>query len=192
MFSHIIGKMISRGVINEEDYEIYLYGLKSLLFLMSFFVISLIISISMGKIYIYFITIIFGMSLRRNLGGLHFSKPYLCFIFSLMYVVIPMWICDHIDSISCRKIYILLIIVDIILFTGTLRFGICKHKNKIYTANLIKKSRNMAITIEIIIALVSSITFIFQNKIILFVVLYVLVIQTFSYYILVKRKLHIK
>ena len=139
MFSHIIGKMISHGVINEEDCEIYLYGIKSSFFYLIYFVISLVIAMCIKKVHICLLTIIIGMEFIRNLGGVHFSKSYVCFFFSILYVVIPMWIYDYIDFIPLYMLYIFTITLDIVLFVRTIRFGIIRHKNKIYTTNLIKK-----------------------------------------------------
>lgn len=180
MFSYVIGKMISQGVINEEDCEIYLYGIKSLFFYLIYFVTSLVIAMCIKKVHICLLTIIIGMEFRRNLGGVHFSKSYVCFFFSILYVVIPMWICDYIDFIPLYMLYIFTITLDIVLFVRTIRFGIIRHKNKIYTTNLIKKSKKRVVIMEIVIAAISSIGLLTQNKTIIFVITYVLFIQTIS------------
>lgn len=66
------------------------------------------------------------------------------------------------------------------MFVRTIRFGIIRHKNKIYTTNLIKKSKKRVVIMEIVIAAISSIGLLTQNKTIIFVITYVLFIQTIS------------
>lgn len=183
MIRYIVKKMISLGVIAPQDLDIYVYGLNALFIYASFFAVSTVCAFYMKQVEVLFTIIIFGMGLRRNLGGVHLSNSFSCFLLSIIYVLIPMRICSSDNSFLCIELYNCVIICVITIILQTLLFGVVKNKNKVYTLNLLKKSQYKAIGIVVIIAVICTIALFLQMKKILFVFAYILLTQIFSYFL---------
>lgn len=182
MLSIVIKNMVKYQLIDEEDAAIYLYGLKSLLFYCSFFVTSFIIAICNNQIFAYLLTIVLGLGMRRNLGGMHLNKSYFCFIFSFIYVEIPVFICRYDMSFSIVFLSIVSLCLLGILCVGTIIMGVVKHKNKIYTDKLEQTAKYKSIILDIIVFMIVPIAFMTHDKRTLVVIVYVLVVQNISFY----------
>lgn len=182
MLSVIIKDMVKYQLINKEDVDIYLYGLKSMLFYCMFFIPSLIIAIYNKQIVAYLLTIVLGLGMRRNLGGMHFNKSYYCFIFSFIYVEIPVFICVYNLRFSSAFLSITSLCLLGLLWVGTILMGVVKHKNKIYTDKLEQTAKYKSIILEIIILIIITVAFLVHDKRSLVVIVYVLAAQNISFY----------
>lgn len=188
MFEIVIKKMVSYGVIENEDSEIYLYGLKSMFLYVLYFTFSILSAILMKQMYIYVLFVFLGIGLRRNMGGVHLTKVYSCFLMSLIYTFVPLWLCSRRIISSGKDLYVCAIVLDLLTIVLTVRFGVVKHKNKIYTEFLIKKSKRNAIIIEIVIAFISVGALLFQKKNILLLIVYILLTQILSFGLAVQKR----
>ena len=79
----LVNKCISQGIVEQEDAEIYTFGLKSILS----YIVGLLISCSIGVLFHMFwqalIIYAFVYPLRIYVGGYHAQKPSTCFIYSV-------------------------------------------------------------------------------------------------------------
>lgn len=110
----LIGVLINRWEICEEDIEIYKYGIKILEKKILFILLYYAINIWCGNVMCGTITLICFIIMRRNMGGLHLKNAHVCFIVS----VISLMICSAMaryNLVNDNVYRILYIIANIIL-----------------------------------------------------------------------------
>lgn len=95
MINWLIEQMVCRNIINNDDKDIYTYGLKVATLYFLSIITALLISSIISNLYLCLITIILFVPIRRFLGGFHFRNPYMCFICSEIYILLPIAIMPY-------------------------------------------------------------------------------------------------
>ena len=75
----VTDRLVSRSVIEDEEYEIYQYGLEQLFTNLLNLVTLLVIGISIGMIWQGIIFVLAFMSMRKYAGGYHSTTPLRCY-----------------------------------------------------------------------------------------------------------------
>lgn len=70
------------GAITDDQIEIYVYALQKIIATSVSILCSLMIAVCMGQLPQVSVYLLSLVSLRRHTGGLHFSSPIVCFLFS--------------------------------------------------------------------------------------------------------------
>lgn len=112
-YSEIITNwLIDSGVIDKKDYELYFYGSYSLLISISPLFLTLIIGAFMGLIINGLLIITPFMLVRKYSGGYHANSPKTCLLFSILLLVMCIWLSDN---ISCKDLVIFFLFANFIL-----------------------------------------------------------------------------
>jgi accessory gene regulator B len=138
LLDKIISFTYKDEIIEPDRIEIVRYGLELFILKAVFLLASLIIALFMGEILSYLIFLIFFMPLRTLAGGYHASTRLLCFIESMLTVVLVCGIC----MITPTKILSVIILLDILTLISSAAIFILspvEDKNKPLSA---KKKRS--------------------------------------------------
>lgn len=92
----IIGRLIEKGEIKEEEKEIYQYGLEQLLVTVLDFVSIVLVGIIYGKFLLCMMFIVAFCSLRVYAGGYHASTRIGCYALTMSVVVMALTIIKYI------------------------------------------------------------------------------------------------
>jgi len=111
----IVEKMISKRIINDENTDIYLFGLHQM-FLLTVNTISILsISIFFNRLLFGVLFLLFFIPLRSFAGGLHASTSTKCYLYSVIYYTIMMLLMKKL-SFSTNTTLLFMCIVIIITF----------------------------------------------------------------------------
>lgn len=135
------------------DTDVYQYGTKILLTYFLFLTILIPISFIL-KIHTEVLLFLFVFTpLRRYLGGFHFSKNYLCLIFSLILIIMI----SYLSILTYINNLILKIFIFILLIFLTSKVRTVDHPNKRLTSVFITEYTKKSLFIEIIYCILSVI-----------------------------------
>jgi accessory gene regulator protein AgrB len=76
--------ILKKGIISEEDYNIYLYGFGSFLEILINIICSICIAVFLNMVKECILFFLFFIPLRSYNGGLHLTKYYSCLLFSCL------------------------------------------------------------------------------------------------------------
>lgn len=148
----VIQTMIRYGVIEGEDEEVYIFGLKSLLiYLVNIFTV-IIIGWSMGMLGYGIVMLLAIMLLRSYAGGYHAPNFVSCYILSSLSVVAILYIQKHIVFPNIAAISVLLA-ADILIWA----FAPLPDQNRPLTNNetiVYRKIARIILVAESILALI--------------------------------------
>lgn len=88
IIKRITEKLVSEKIIEYEDREVYLYGLRLLATKGFTFVVALIISTLLGTVPVMLCLILFFAPIRRYGGGIHAKKMSTCFVVSEILLIL--------------------------------------------------------------------------------------------------------
>lgn len=114
---NIISKYLTK-YIYIEDYELFVYGLKSLLRYIIILIPAILMALRFNYSNNFFFFFIHLIILRMNSGGYHFKKQITCLILSFLIVSIGSYIIDKIDFNNGICLIIGLLANFLILKTG--------------------------------------------------------------------------
>ncbi len=89
--------MVSNNIVEFDDYEIYLYGLQSIISTLIDITVILIIATFLGQVSTAIVFLIFFCSLRLNAGGYHASSYLKCFILISSMTFIAIGLVHYLD-----------------------------------------------------------------------------------------------
>ncbi len=118
MTDRLITLMLKWKIINEDEIEIYGFGLETL-FLKTFHYISyLLIAIFCDELVAYAIFFIAFLCLRRNAGGYHSKTKLSCYFWSCLTVISVIFIVKYVMTYGTPLIISIgcLVVADIIIF----------------------------------------------------------------------------
>lgn len=95
----ITGIFISRGIIAEEDADLYKYGIESGISVTGNFLASLIFGLVTGRLGNVLAFLFFYGMLRSYSGGMHCKSRTGCFVMSILILFIPAYFGDWIISV---------------------------------------------------------------------------------------------
>lgn len=127
------------------DYDVFTYGFNVFKHYFIFFIFLIPLGIYFNLLIKMILFIILYIPLRRFIGGFHFSKNYLCTLFSVLSSFMIPYFCDKL-IISNSKFIIL---SYFIMFLLTIKIGTMDHHNKKLTAKEKITFKKKAILIEI-------------------------------------------
>lgn len=108
------------------DEDVFIYGFQILVDYLVFILIIMIVSIYLNIVKEVIVFILAFIPLRRYLGGFHFSKNYLCKLFSILFTVLF----SLISKSEIVKSFFIICIIFIISIIVTYTIGVRDHKNK--------------------------------------------------------------
>lgn len=76
-------KMVNRGIVKEEDVELYQYGIESGIMITGNLIASAVFGILTGRLGVVLVFLLFYSALRSYSGGIHCKSKVGCFILSL-------------------------------------------------------------------------------------------------------------
>ncbi len=118
------GKLVEKGIVREEDIEIYCFGMECLVLKIISFLSCLIIAIFMNSLYEFVIIMLAFIPLRRSAGGYHAKTRLKCYLISCGMLVISLFMCRM--DISIVALIGLLFGIDILF----LLFAPIDNENK--------------------------------------------------------------
>ncbi|GAA0123520.1 MAG: accessory gene regulator B family protein [Clostridium argentinense] len=114
--SKICTSLIQNKIINEDDLEIYMYGLTMLLITIGELIGLVLLGVIFGWLKeIIFFTIIFFF-MRLQAGGYHASTPMRCFLSFAVLSNVPIFLLKNIDLIRNPIILIIMLLIALIIF----------------------------------------------------------------------------
>lgn len=84
-------KMVDKGIVPEEEVELYLYGIENGIILTGNLVASIILGMITGKLNMVLVFLLFCVTLRSYSGGIHSKNKLICFILSLLILLVPVY-----------------------------------------------------------------------------------------------------
>lgn len=107
--------LVKAGVISEEDYEIYEYGIRLAVMMSVNIAIMLIIGIAFKMLIESVLLLLFFGILRRYAGGYHASTPLRCFALSAVMIALGLIISNYLDGQWLIDIVIMVVLGIIVL-----------------------------------------------------------------------------
>ncbi len=101
----IVERMISKHIINEENSDIYLFGLRQMILLLFNAISALIISLFFNRLLFGVLFLLFFVPLRSFAGGLHAETTLRCYLYSVIYYTILML---SMNKIMISRIFMIL------------------------------------------------------------------------------------
>ena len=114
----ITNALVKHSIIVEEDYEVYLYSVQSLLGNVSNIVSTIIIGMILGDIAKAALFLGVMVPLRSTIGGCHLKNPFLCYIMSCGIVCACIVIPFHLrfmPMVVCSISVVILIIIILLI-----------------------------------------------------------------------------
>lgn len=113
----IINRFICKNVIDEEDREIYNYGLNRILTVIFNVFTTLVLGVVFGKIYQIIVFLIAFMMLRTYSGGYHANTPTKCYFLTAISITAVLSVMKFvvIDELVCLGLMILSALIIILL-----------------------------------------------------------------------------
>ena len=89
--NRISKKMVHRGIVKEEDVELYQYGIESGIMITGNLMASAVFGILTGRLGVVLVFLLFYSTLRSYSGGVHCKSKAGCFILSILILFIPVF-----------------------------------------------------------------------------------------------------
>lgn len=106
--------MAEKGVIKNEDIELYRYGIRNGIILAGNLIITVLVGIVTGRLGVVLAFLLFFMMLRSYSGGFHLESKLGCFLLSVLVLLVPIYTCDWVMK-NVPEIVILLLGVAAII-----------------------------------------------------------------------------
>lgn len=111
--SRLTGCMIEKKIIQNEDSEIYQYGIYHAMVVGFNLVTSVIIGLITGKLEVVATFLLFYASLRTYSGGFHFNNKYVCYIGSNLILLLPIFTREIVEQVLSINIELAILAVAI-------------------------------------------------------------------------------
>ncbi|MDD3138494.1 MAG: accessory gene regulator B family protein [Lachnospiraceae bacterium] len=112
-------KMVMKGIVKEEDAELYIYGIVNGLIMSGNIMTAFLIGILTRRLEIVLVFLFFYASLRTFSGGYHMESKLLCYVFSSLILLIPVytkdWVLSHIPMAALVIIGVLAVVIIMVL-----------------------------------------------------------------------------
>ena len=93
----IVNRLLEKGAVRKEDYEIYLFGINQLLIIILDLLTVIVIGTAFGKAVQTIILVTAFMILRSHAGGYHASTPFRCYILTALTIIISLSAMNYIE-----------------------------------------------------------------------------------------------
>lgn len=127
MINRLLGYLIKEKIINEDEREIYLFGMEQWTAKVKHIVIIIIISILFGKAFEAVIFTLLYSILREYAGGFHADSEKLCFLTTIFIISELLVLLTFFDKGTLDVMFVVLIIISWIFIW---HFGPVDNKNK--------------------------------------------------------------
>lgn len=111
----LAGYIIEKGMVKEEDREVYEYGFTILMEMVSFVVFSVAVSLYLHMILEGILFFVIFIPLRSYAGGLHLKRFYACFVLSCLTLGVILLITQNVN-IPITVIVIAFLILEICVY----------------------------------------------------------------------------
>ena len=111
----LVNKLIEYNLIKSEDKEIYTYGIKQMLFLSLNILTILILGIVSNKAFEIILFMITYIPIRIYAGGYHAKNHIRCYIFSILMLIVIIYILNITLDINTILTTFIVIISSIII-----------------------------------------------------------------------------
>lgn len=86
----IVDRLLDKGAIHQDDYEIYLFGMEQLLTTILDVLSAIVIGILFGRVLQTIIFVISFMVIRSYAGGYHAATPLRCYVLTILTVILAL------------------------------------------------------------------------------------------------------
>lgn len=169
--------MIERKIISKEESELYEYGLKVTLLYFFAITLALVISIILNGVPYCLLMITLFIPIRRFLGGFHFRNPYICFLCSELYILLPVILIPHLMNYKQILIHLLNWLFVILLSLTCIFKSKISLKRKYYSNAFMVKCTHKVIRFEIIYWFLGHISYYYNFTSILYIIVYIFATQ---------------
>lgn len=111
--------MAEKGVIKNEDIELYRYGIRNGLIFAGNLIITVLVGIVTGRLGVVLAFLLFFMMLRSYSGGFHLESKWGCFLLSVLVLFIPIytgdWVRKNVPEIVMLLLGLAAVITVIVL-----------------------------------------------------------------------------
>lgn len=149
MTDRLITRMLKWKIINEDEIEIYRFGLETLFLKMFHYISYLLIAIFCGGLVTYAIFFMAFLCLRKNAGGYHSKTKLSCYFWSCLTVISVIFIVKYVMAYGIPSIMSIgsLVVADIIIFMLA-PVGNCNRGLDIDEIDLFRKRTIWVLTLE--------------------------------------------
>lgn len=174
-YQRIINKLITQGIIEAEEADLYAYGLEITILYTISITISAFISILMHGTFIYLIFLAAFLPLRRSAGGFHFDSSFVCQFFSQVLIVLPQIIIPKILQTNISPLWFsALFVIDLLILH---KKGAIVSKNRFSDEEMINKFTKKSFHILVIYFIVFILFTFFNKELVAYTLLYVVMLQ---------------
>lgn len=176
-YQKTINKLITKGIITNEDADLYAYGLEIAVMYLISLTISALISIFLHGTAIYLIFLATFLPLRASAGGFHFDNSFICQFFSQILIILPQLI---IPKMIQTNIYIPSICFFIIFISDMLilfKQGAKASKNRYSDENIVEKFTKKSIYILSVYLIVFILLIYLKWQLAAYTLLYVILLE---------------
>lgn len=132
LIDRLVYKIILQDGADEEEFEIYKFGLKVFLIIAINLLAAMILSLLFGNLLILFFFLFCALPFRRYIGGRHNATVFRCFISNQIIMIAPQLIYNYAFSINgTLLIFLTVYAVTLFLFLSYRRI----EQNKLDTEN---------------------------------------------------------
>jgi putative AIP processing-secretion protein len=125
----IINYMLNNNIILEQDKEIYLFGLISMLRILLNIITLISIGILFGMVGECIVFVIFIILLRTYSGGFHSDNPTICYFISVITVILAL-LSIKFEVLNMYGSIVLLVASLVASLALILKYAPVEHKNK--------------------------------------------------------------
>lgn len=113
----IIDKLIKNGEVDEIDRELYEYAVINIIMSFAPVVLALGFGIMLGKVSESMLIIVPYAVIRKFAGGFHFKSMLACFLFSSLFLLDVILLCDRIHNGTGLVTVLFISVLGIIIFS---------------------------------------------------------------------------
>ena len=114
---HIYSYLSNKGILNQEDEDIYIYALEVITLNMSIFVVIFTISVMAKHVEMFVSFLVFFIPLRIFCGGYHAKRSETCFVLSILSYVLVLIIVDNYPQLYLNEVLqVITVFMLIIMF----------------------------------------------------------------------------
>lgn len=114
----LCGRMVEKGIINQEDAELYIYGMVNGTIMLGNLLTAVLIGIMTGRLDVVLVFLLCYASLRTYSGGFHLESKWGCYLCSSAILLIPIysfrWVNQNIHLIVLAVIGIAALVIVIV------------------------------------------------------------------------------
>lgn len=114
---HIYNYLSNKGILNQEDEDIYIYALEVIILNTSIFAVIFMISVMMKQLETIVSFLLFFVPLRIFCGGYHAQNSEICFVLSILSYVLVLIIVDNYPQLYLNEVLqVITVFMLIIMF----------------------------------------------------------------------------